>query len=66
MKFLNPVTGIRDEKLPDRSRILPIEIDRIAPFVFFLANQIIIGENSEIISVGPEMVVNDVENYGEA
>ena len=66
MKFLNPVPAIRDEKLPDGTRIGSIEINGITPFVFFFANQIIVGKNTKIVSVGPEVVVNDVQNHSEA
>ena len=65
LKFLNPVTPVRDEEFPDWSRVRSIKIDRIPPFVSLFANQIIIRKNTEIISVGSEVVVNDIKNYGE-
>ena len=66
MKFLNPISSVRNEKFADRSRIWPVEIDRVAPFVFLLTNQIIIGKNPEIIPVRPEVVIDDIENHTEA
>ena len=36
MKFLDPVASIGDEEFADWSGIFPIEINRIAPFVFAL------------------------------
>ena len=61
MKFLDPVASIGDEEFADWSAIFPIEINRIAPFVFALAIDVIVRVNAEIISVGSEVIVNDVE-----
>src|SRR4029077_20957080 len=66
MKFLDPVPSIGNEELADWSAILPIEIDRIAPFVFALAIDVIVGVNTEIISVGSEVIVNNIENDPES
>ena len=66
MEFFNPIAAIGDEKFADRSRIWSIEIDRVAPIVFFFTGQIIVGINAEIISIGAEVVVNHVENYTQA
>src|SRR5205823_13869636 len=66
MKFLNPIASISDEKLADWSAVFPIEIDRVSPFVFFIATQIIVRKRTEIISVRPEMIVDDVQNDAES
>jgi hypothetical protein len=63
MKFRDPVTSIGDEELADRSRIRVIEIDRVAPFIFISANQIIVGKSAEIISIRSKVVVDDIEDY---
>src|SRR5437879_4486791 len=63
MKFLDPVASIGDKELADWPAVFPIEINRIAPFVFALAIDVIVGVNAEIISVGSEVIVNDIENH---
>src|ERR1700674_5780547 len=37
MKFVNPISRVPDEELPDAVRILAVEIDRIAPLVLIAA-----------------------------
>src|SRR3954470_5793845 len=66
MKFLDPITPIGHEKFAHWFGVFPVEIDHIAPFMSFAADQIIVGKNSEIISVGSEVVINDVENNTDA
>ena len=66
MKFLDPVASISDEKLANWARVRPIEINRVAPFVFSFANEIIVRKNTKIIPIGSEVVVNDVENHAQA
>ena len=63
MKFLDPVAPIGDEEFADWPGIFPIEVNRIAPFVFALAIDVIVGIHAEIISVGSEVIVNNVENH---
>ena len=47
MKFLDPVASVGDEKFANRSAIFSVEIDRVAPFVFALAIDVIVGINAE-------------------
>src|SRR5437868_14827724 len=63
MKFLDPVASIGNEELPDRPTIFPVEINRFTPFVFPLTIHVIVGVNTEVISIRPEVVVDDVENH---
>src|SRR4051794_26791738 len=65
MELFDPVAGVRDEIFPDWRGVLPVEIDGIAPFIFIFEAEIIGGELPHIISVGTEMVVNDVENHAQ-
>ena len=66
MKFLDPVASIGDEKLTDRCRIRAVEIDRVAPFIFISASQIIVRKSTQIISLRTEVVIDDVENDTQA
>ncbi len=63
MEFVDPVASVGDEKFTDRPGIRSIEIERIAPVVLVTSGEIIVGIDAKIISVGPEMIVNDVENH---
>jgi hypothetical protein len=62
VKLLDPVATIRDEKFADWPGIRAVKINRVAPFVAFSADQIIVGKTSQIISVGAKVVVNDIKN----
>jgi len=66
MEFLNPVARVGNEKLPYWPAVLPIEINRVSPFVLFVPPQIIIRKRAEIVSVRPEVIVNDVKNDAES
>src|SRR4051794_19857564 len=66
MEFLDPVTAVRDEELADGSGIVSVEVDRVAPFVRAFAVDVIVRKNAEIVAVRAEVVVDDIENYGEA
>src|SRR5437763_16545734 len=63
MKFLDPVASIGDEEFPDRPAIFPVEINQFTPFVFPLTIHVILGVNTELVSIRPEVVVDDVENH---
>ena len=66
VKFLDPIFAVGDEEFADGSGIFPVEIDRVTPLVPAFALQVIIRKNAEIISVRPEVVVNDIENHAQA
>src|SRR6266566_9910021 len=66
MEFVDPVATVGDEKFAYWSRICSIEINRVAPVIFVLARQIIVGVNAKIIAVGAEVVVNHIENHAQA
>src|SRR5690349_19914891 len=64
MKLVDPVPRVLNEELARRRRSL--EIDRAPPVVGVLVGEIVWREFVEVVPVGPEMVVDDVENDGEA
>src|SRR5207248_642135 len=66
MKFIDPITRVADEKFAHRPRVLAVKIERLAPFAFVAVGEIILGKNSQIISVRTEVIVNDIENQTEA
>ena len=66
MKFFDPITAVCDEKFANWSRIWTVEINYVPPFVSFTGNQIVVAIYAKLISVWPEVVINDVQNYTEA
>jgi len=67
VKFVYPVATVRDEEFAHRARVRPIKVDRFAPIIFFVAlGEVMVGKHANVISVGAEMVVNDVKNDGQA
>ena len=66
MIFVDPIAGIGDEEFAHRTGIGAVEIDRLAPFVVVAIGEISRGERFEIVSVRAEMVVDDVEDDGDA
>src|SRR5450631_3187911 len=66
MIFLDPVTGIGEEELTHRDGVRTIEVNRLAPVVLIPFGKIGFGENRQKVSVRTKMVVDDVENDGDA
>ena len=66
MEFLDPIPAIGDEKFPDRSGVFAVEVDRINTIVGTRAVKVIVGINPEIIPIRSEVVLNNVENHGQA
>ena len=66
MILVDPIAGIGDEEFAHRARIGTVEIDRLTPFVVVAIGEISRGEQFEIVSVRAEMVVDDVEDDGDA
>src|SRR5437016_14197302 len=66
MKLFDPITGIGNEELADRAGVRPVEIDRLAPLVFVALGEIAVGKPLQVIPVRAEVVVDDVENDGQA
>ena len=64
MKLLDPVPGVRDEKLTNRPCIVAVEIDRVSP-IGRGAAEVARRELGEIIPVRAEVIVDDVEDHAE-
>ena len=63
-ELVDPVPGVLDEKLPRRRR--PLEVERLAPVVGVAIGEVVGREVGEIVAVGTEVVVDDVENDGQS
>src|ERR1700688_4665073 len=66
MIFLDPVTGVGQEEITHRAGVGTIEVNRLAPLVLVPIGEIGFGEESQRVYVGTNMVVDDVENDGDA
>ena len=64
MIFLDPMNGVVDYESADVARVDTIEIDRLSPFTG--GTQERRREFTDEIARGAEVVVNDIENHGEA
>ena len=66
MEGLDPVFGVLDDESAHRSGIRPVEIDRVAPRRAMAAGEEVRRVGREVIPLGAEMVVDDVEQHGDA
>ena len=66
MKLLQPVERVVDHELPHRRRISAIVVDRAPPGGLVTVREDLRGVNREIVPVGAEMIVDDVEKDHEA
>src|SRR5437868_11953836 len=66
MIFIDPVAGIGGEELAHRAAVGAVEVQRLAPLGLVARREVRGRELLEVIAVGPEVVVDDVENDTEA
>jgi hypothetical protein len=64
--LLDPVCGVREDELAHRARPLAVEVDRLPPLVRVAIGEVRIGELLEVVAVGAQVVVHDVEDDAEA
>src|SRR5204863_9277242 len=63
---VDPIAGISEEKFAHRTGIGAVEIDRLTPIVGIAIGEVSRRERGEVIPVRPEMVVDDIEDDGDA
>jgi hypothetical protein len=64
--FFNPVARILHEKLPYRLAVRAIEIDGLAPLILVPVGEVIGREGLQKVTVGPDVVVDNVQDYPQA
>ncbi len=64
--FLQPVEDVVDEEIADRAAVRPVVVDPRTPRGVMTFRKELTGVGVEIISLGPEMVVDDIEHYRDA
>ena len=66
MKFSQPVLAVVDDEVARAEAIVVIEIERLAPFGFVTAAEVVRTKALEIIAVRTHVVVDHIENDGDA
>src|SRR5580698_3605887 len=66
MVLVDPVAGVGDKELAYRTGGGPVEIERLTPLGRVLLAEIAGRGRAQIVSVGPELIVDDVEDDREA
>ena len=66
MKLADPVTRVAEDEIARALRVFAVEVQRLAPVGLVARAEIVRAEAFQVIAVGPEMVVDDVEDDGEA
>src|SRR5438552_1295665 len=62
---LDPVAGVGDEEVADRAAALAVEVDRFTPIGLVALALELWREGADVIAIGAEMVVDDVEDDAE-
>src|SRR4026209_1609630 len=65
MVLVDPVCRVGQKEFPHRTRVLAIEIDRLAPLVRVAVGEVLLGKLLEVVAIGSEMVVDDVEDHAQ-
>ena len=66
MELVDPVGRVGDEELTHRSGVGAVEVDRIAPLVGVAIGEVGLRKLAQVIAVGAEVVVDDVEDDADA
>ena len=66
VKLRDPVLRVREKEFPHRTRVGAVEVDRVAPLVLVAIGEVGGRERAQVIAHRPEMVVDDVEDHGDA
>src|SRR6476659_679257 len=49
VKFLDPITAVRNEEFPDRSRVRAVKVDGGAPVVLVSIGKIVVRKDAEVV-----------------
>ena len=66
VELLDPVARVGDEELADVLGVRPVEVDRLAPLGLAAVREVVFGELAEVVAVRAEVVIDHVEDDGEA
>src|SRR5262249_5989233 len=64
--FLNPIRRIGTEELAHPLTSKSIEVNRLSPFVLISVGEVIWRKSIQIIPIGTEMIINDVQDHSQA
>src|SRR5947209_12677264 len=65
VELLDPVARVRDEELAHGPRVLAVEVDGLAPLGLVSVCEVVFRELAQVVPVGAEVVVNNVEYDGQ-
>src|SRR5262245_19005956 len=66
MKLVDPVPGVGQHELPDRSGLRPVEVQGRPPLGGVAIGEVIGRVSREVVAVGAQVVVDDVEDDAQA
>ena len=66
VELVDPVAGVGDEELADRTGVGSVEVDGVAPFVLVAVGEVVVRERAQVVPDRAEVVVDDVEDHGDA
>src|SRR5215475_3275378 len=65
MKLIGPIARVCRHELPDRCGTI-VEVEGVSPLVLVPLRKVRERKLSEIVSIGTQMVVDDIEDHAEA
>src|SRR4029077_20135831 len=65
VKLFHPVERVLREMISDGRRLWSVQIERGAPWGRMRGIEIVIGINTHVVAIRPEMVVDDIEKDGQ-
>src|SRR5215831_8567822 len=63
MELVDPIRGVGDEELTDRTGERAVEVDRLAPIRGIAVREILCRVLFEIVSIWPDMIIDHVEDH---
>ncbi len=66
VELVHPIDWIRQKERPHMAIMLAVEVERVAPRRFVGMVEPVPAVSAQVIPVGAEMIVNNVEQNGEA
>src|SRR4051794_29633310 len=66
MKLIYPIRGIDRKELADGPAVFVVKVNRLSPFILMTISEVVFGKLLQVIAVGAEMVVHDVQNDANA
>jgi hypothetical protein len=66
VELTQPVIGVADHEIARTIGVLAIEVERLTPLRSMALAEVVRTEALQVVAVGPEMVVDDIEDHCDA